>query len=259
MILSLFVVLSGAKAETSSGWEQVKVALKQRDMGKLDKAIKILTDESVRSTEGERIVKLIGAQGEDWVRVPDLEDDLKKLMRHLKLCDTYLSSESYEDLRRMCSDDDDLSLFGKTPSKLHQAFYDVQKSAHLDDEEFLANFQEKLEQAEAKIKAAKEAQANQSAIAEAEQQQKKEQELHKIEQDPKTWAERACGNLKDINFLKAQIDQEKDAAKHSGVVSKGKLYGLGQAIQIKTEILESQKKHYKEKSKGKTWSPSLCK
>lgn len=87
---------------------------------------------------------------------------------------------------------------------------------------------------------------------------KKEADRGKYVGSPEYSKEEACYAQRRIRLAKAAIADEKSAAKHSGIVSKGRLHKLGQQIQNFQKLLISHKALYKKRS-SKSWKPSLCK
>nr|BFD65111.1 hypothetical protein HAGR004_01330 [Bdellovibrio sp. HAGR004] len=107
------------------------------------------------------------------------------------------------------------------------------------------NLKDKAELAKAEFE------ANQKAIQLEEQNRKHEAYLNSP-------LGQACSANNMIQIAKKTIADEKAAAKHSGVVDQGRLYGAGHLIEMQSKILAEKVAEYK-KTSGKEWNASQCK
>lgn len=241
--------------QTRAVWTRVLTAIQKRDAETAKLELRSLgTHATVKSPNGDY-----------WhLQVSELEQGVDNTITNLKRCDSGLKRKALDDVRKCTPPESPEEtnfvtvwlkpFYSRFPETLRTDFSAIESpfkiaAAKLEqDQESEKQSMLKKQQADAALAEENERKAIEKMRLAEEQK----------ERDPKTWAERACSSHGLIARSKDLIKQEKEGAKHSGVVNQATLHGAGQTIAFMEKQLSKQKAEYRKYS-GKDWSPSLCK
>jgi hypothetical protein len=261
LILSSILFVSCASsqkqnAQTKEVWPRVQQAVENRDEGSAHAALSGLGNYTTVEDENGEFT---------YFETSKVSANISRIINTLKNCDIGLKNKNRTEINKCTSvngEKNHLSVWLDEFSRRYP------KTVPLDEKRLTAKFdaaEEKYKSEDAVREKERQAQnlkdrterakaeleANQKAIQLEEQNRKQEAYLNSP-------LGQACSASNMIQIAKKTIADEKAAAKHSGVVDQGRLYGAGQLIEMQTKVLNEKVAEYK-KTSGKEWNASQCK